>query len=116
MPLTRRSVLAAGAALAGSTAFRAVPSFAQEITRGGTLNVHYSFEQRVLNPAIRAGVGINTVASKMSEPLVDLGKHGEIVGVLATSWQSSADGKTINFKLRDGVKWHDGKPFTSADV
>lgn len=116
MTLTRRNVLSAGAALAGSAAFPAGPAFAQGITRGGTLNVHYSFEQRVLNPAIRAGVGINMVASKMIEPLVDLGKDGEIVGVLATSWQSSPDGKTITFKLRDGVKWHDGKPFTSADV
>jgi peptide/nickel transport system substrate-binding protein len=35
---------------------------------------------------------------------------------LATEWSWSADSKVVTFKLRQGVKWHDGKPFTSADV
>jgi len=35
---------------------------------------------------------------------------------LATSWSWSADNKVLTMKLREGVKWHDGKPFTSADV
>src|SRR6185503_927444 len=39
-----------------------------------------------------------------------------IVPDLATSWKWSDDGKQLSFVLRQGVKWHDGKPFTSADV
>ena len=35
---------------------------------------------------------------------------------LATAWTTSADGRQVHFNLRQGVKWHDGKPFTAADV
>jgi len=39
-----------------------------------------------------------------------------IVPDLAKSWSWSADGRALTFKLQEGVKWHDGKPFTSKDV
>src|SRR5258707_1883513 len=39
-----------------------------------------------------------------------------IVPDLAESWAWSGDKKVLNFKLRQGVNWHDGKPFTSGDV
>ena len=39
-----------------------------------------------------------------------------IVRDLATGWAWSEDGKELTFPLRQGVKWHDGKPFTAADV
>ena len=35
---------------------------------------------------------------------------------LAESWNVSEDAKVYTFKLKPGVTWHDGKPFTSADV
>ncbi len=39
-----------------------------------------------------------------------------IVPDLATSWSWNADGTQLAFKLRQGVRWHDGKPFTAQDV
>src|SRR5580698_4045652 len=40
----------------------------------------------------------------------------DIVADLATGWSWSEDGKALTFPLHQGVKWHDGKPFTAADV
>src|SRR5262249_58175306 len=39
-----------------------------------------------------------------------------VVPDLATSWSWSEDGTEITFPLREGVLWHDGRPFTAADV
>ncbi|NIR98283.1 MAG: peptide ABC transporter substrate-binding protein, partial [Gammaproteobacteria bacterium] len=39
-----------------------------------------------------------------------------IIGELASSWFWSDGGKKLTFRLRRGVTWHDGKPFTARDV
>src|SRR5437016_7464085 len=41
---------------------------------------------------------------------------GSIVPELATSWSWNEEGTELTLPLRRGVKWHDGKPFTAADV
>ena len=114
--LTRRAALMTSAAIAANVAFP-WRAFAQETPRkGGVFTVHYNAEQRQLNPSLQASTGVYIIGGKIQESLVDLDANGHPVGVLAESWESSKDGKTITFKLRKGVTWHDGKPFTSADV
>ena len=58
-------------------------------------------------------------ASAVVEALVQLRYRDGSVNIeplLAESWDISADGTTYTFQLRQGVTWHDGEPFTSADV
>lgn len=116
-PVSRRSFLAGTAALLASTA---LPSFAwaQTPAKGGRLVVAADSEPRNLNPAIVASNGVFFVASKVVEPLAEASFNGKdgLEPRLATSWEGSSDGLSVTFKLRDGVTWHDGKTFTSADV
>ncbi|MEO6986943.1 MAG: ABC transporter substrate-binding protein, partial [Paralcaligenes sp.] len=59
---------------------------------------------------------VGQVATKVYEGLCEYDFDLMPVPGLAKSWVISADGKTVSFKLQEGVKWHDGKPFSSADV
>lgn len=52
----------------------------------------------------------------MFDPDSKQNRLDRIVPELATSWKWGDDGRSLTFQLRDGVTWHDGKPFTSADV
>ncbi|MFN3853709.1 MAG: ABC transporter substrate-binding protein [Phreatobacter sp.] len=116
MNLTRRAALMTSAAIAANV-LDPMRAFAQETPRrGGVFTVHYGAEQRMLNPSLQASTGVYIIGGKIQEPLVDLDANGQPVGLLAESWEATPDGKTITFRLRRGVTWHDGKPFTSADV
>lgn len=108
--------LSAGLAAAyAAVSLGAGSALAETPKRGGTAVIHVLSEQRVLNPAIRASGGVYYMSGKIVEPLVDKGYDG-YEPVLATQWSSSDDGLQITFKLREGVAWHDGKPFTCDDV
>src|SRR5437667_444887 len=116
LEINRRTALLTSAAIAANV-INPMRAFAQETPRkGGVFNVHYGAEQRQLNPSIQASTGVYIIGGKIQENLVDLDANGQPVGVLAESWEASPDGKTVIFKLRKGISWHDGKPFTSADV
>ena len=56
------------------------------------------------------------VMTSICDKLVDIAPDSSIVPMLATSWETAADGKAITFKLRPGVRFHDGEPFDAAAV
>src|SRR5688572_10983973 len=116
--LNRRNFLQISAS-AGALILTPQLAFAQDApVKGGRLVVAGDSEPANLNPAIVASNGVFFVASKVIEPLAEQSYEGKdgLDPRLATSWEGSADGLSVTFKLREGVTWHDGKPFTSADV
>lgn len=69
-----------------------------------------------LNSAITTNGGVHTAAGVLYDGLVELDDHLKPVPALATSWDIEQGGALYRFHLRRGVRWHDGKPFTAADV
>jgi peptide/nickel transport system substrate-binding protein len=116
MRIARRDLLAGASGAAVALGLPQGSAAQTAPRRGGTVTVHMGSEQRILNGSLRASTGVYVIAAKMQEPLVEIDFAGRPVPMLATAWESSADGQTHTFRLRQGVRWHDGKPFTSADV
>src|SRR5882757_9942487 len=96
------------------------PAMAQK--SGGTLRLsHFDSpaSMSILEEATRAAlqpamhVFNNMVMYKQDVAQTSL---QSVVPDLATSWSWSEDGRELTLPLRHGVKWHDGKPFTAADV
>ncbi|SNB46086.1 peptide-binding protein [Geobacter sp. DSM 9736] len=69
-----------------------------------------------LIPLLASDSASHDVAGYVFNGLVKYDKDLKLVGDLAETWNISADGLVITFRLRKGVKWHDGKDFTSRDV
>lgn len=83
---------------------------------GGTIVVAMTADPGALNPAVTTSGNTHTVADQIFNGLVGLDDQLNPVPELAASWEISDDGKVYTFKLHPGVQWHDGQPFTSADV
>ena len=83
---------------------------------GGTLRWALTPEPPTLVTAFNSSQMVQQISAKMMDGLVAYDRKLDPMPALATSWTVSDDGRSVTFKLRDGVKWHDGTPFTSADV
>lgn len=69
-----------------------------------------------LIPPLASDASSSTITGHVYNGLIRYDKNMRFEGDLAESWDISDDGREITFHLRKGVRWHDGEPFTSADV
>jgi peptide/nickel transport system substrate-binding protein len=83
---------------------------------GGTVRIAAQKPAATLDPIGMQDLGAYGMVQQSFEFLATLGDEGAIAPGLAESWEANADGTVWTFKLRQGVKWHDGTDFTSADV
>lgn len=97
-----------------------VPSVAGPIEesprRGGTLINVTGASPANLTCGFEKSAHTNVVTEMLYNGLVHTDQEGDLHSELATSWGVSPDGLTYTVHLRRGVRWHDGKPFTSADI
>ena len=100
----------------GATIFTAPRVFAQQPKPGGTINVVIQPEPPGLNLAMIQNGPTQMVSGNIFEGLLRYSLKLEPLPGLAESWTVSDDARVYTFKLKHGVTWHDGKPFTSADV
>jgi peptide/nickel transport system substrate-binding protein len=110
---TRRAVfgLAAGAAVT-----RTHGATGAETRRGGSVTLLVDPEPATLVALTDSADPTMAVSAKVTEGLLAYGFDLEPRPQLATAWAVSGDARTFTFRLRPGVRWHDGAPFTSADV
>lgn len=79
----------------------------------GTTLVYGSGDYTRINPAMDEHGEINVL---LFSGLTAHNGSNEVVAGLAESWEYDESACTYTFHLRDGVKWHDGEPFTAEDV
>lgn len=89
---------------------------AQGPQRGGTVVIAATTDPGHFNPAITTAGGTHFVAGSIYNGLLAYDEKGDPQPDLAEKWAISDGGRTYTFTLRSGVKWHDGKDFSSADV
>ena len=118
VPMASTLLLSAGLAQAQVT----IPYKGTKRGGGGTLKLIYWQAAVHLNPHFAGGTKDQDASRIFYEPLAGYDTEGNMVAFLAAELPSKenggvgADGRTVTWKLKKGVNWHDGKPFTADDV
>jgi len=91
---------------------------AQTPKRGGTMRIGTRHGQTTdtLDPALLFNGAQWMLGYGVRNTLTQVGASGGLEPCLASAWEPSADAKSWTFTLREGVEFHDGKPFTVEDV
>src|SRR6266702_3183795 len=116
VPLDARSraAMSAPAAPGAAVALDACSSVATS-AKASTIRVGWAIEPDTMNPLTTYSTEAVEVLQLVYDNLIHYDLQLKPEPGLASSWSYSADGKSITYKLRS-AKWHDGKPFTSADA
>ncbi len=83
---------------------------------GGTYSEAAVGTVQTLNPVLPESTAAGDINRLLYSGLTRYNSRRTLVPDLAEKWEVSSDGRAYTFHLRHGVKWHDGVPFTSADV
>ena len=113
--LSRRQILKAGGLTLGALAVGR-PAAAQTPKPGGTLISAQATEATGLDPQLVPALSRSRRSPLMYSQLVRFDETMTPRPELAESWETSKDGLAWTFRLREGVKFHDGQEMTSADV
>lgn len=116
MHLYHKQMLRRAGAVVALTTLLAFASIAGAQTRGGTLKAIVQPEPPILMLGLNQQGPTQYVAGKIYQGLLTYDEKLQPLPSLAKSWKVATDGMTYSFELQQGVKWHDGKPFSSADV
>lgn len=84
--------------------------------RGGTITLAISKELALMNPLVNTSSTEARIRELMFEPLLARDLNGAIKPRLAESWEVAKDGKLYTFKLRKGVKFHNGQELAAEDI
>lgn len=116
-PLASQMLLSSGVALAkGAMEYKPTKAGG-----GGTLKLLWWQGPTLLNPHFATGTKDQDGSRIFYEPLAAWAPDGTLVPILAAEIPTrengglSEDGKSVTWKLKQGVTWHDGKPFTADD-
>ena len=118
-PMATQLLLLAGAQPAKAAASAYKPTKAGG---GGTLKLLWWQAPTLLNPHFAVGTKDQDGSRLFYEPLASWDSQGNLQPILAAEIPTlqngglGEDGKSVTWKLKQGVTWHDGKPFTADDV
>ncbi len=113
--LSVRSALSALSALPSVSALGVVAALAVPPAQAASLRIASAFDPQTMDPHALALLYHSRIAFQVHESLVGRDEKFKIEPALATSWQMTSP-TTWRFKLRPGVKFHDGSAFTADDA
>ena len=108
--------LKVAAALAICACFASAPLDALAQKRSPTLVFGQEATPPTLDPHFSTSIATRNVAMHIFEQLLTRDENNDVMPELADKWEVSPDGLTYTFRIRTGVKFHNGKELTSADV